>query len=172
MASIQLASRAQRVLHQIARSGAKAREVRRAQALLWLNQGESVQKVAQRLGVSRRAVYNWVEQYYSLRGTKSVHERVQDRPHTGRPPKKLKAAVKVIEQLLQQDPRHYGYRSVVWTVPRLCQEVQKRTGMEEISHRTIRRALHRLRYRYKRPRYVLARRFPNWRQAKGGSNAA
>jgi hypothetical protein len=40
------------------------------------------------------------------------------------------------------------------------------------SERTIRRALRAMRYRYKRPRYVLARRSATWRQAKGGSKTA
>ena len=34
---------------------------------------------------------------------------------------------------------------------------------------TVRRALHRLGYRWKRPRFVLSRRAEHWRQAKGGS---
>jgi hypothetical protein len=42
---------------------------------------------------------------------------------------------------------------------------------EPVSDDTMRRALSLLRYQYKPPRYVLARRSPTWRQAKGGSNA-
>jgi transposase len=170
MAILRLAYRAWKVLQQIARSGDKAREVRRAQALLWLNQGESVQKVAQRLGINRRTVYHWIEQY-SFRRAEPVRERLKDRSHTGRPPKKREVAVKVLQRLLPKDPRRYGYRSMVWTVPRLCQEVWKKTGVE-VSQRTVRRTLRRVRYRYKRPRYVLARRSPYWRQSKGGSNGA
>jgi len=41
-----------------------------------------------------------------------------------------------------------------------------------LGHATIRRALRSLHQRYKRPRLVLARRSPTWRQAKGGLNAA
>jgi hypothetical protein len=41
----------------------------------------------------------------------------------------------------------------------------------EASATTIRRALRRLGYRWKRPRFVLSRRDPHWRQAKGGSSA-
>lgn len=169
MALIQLASRARQVLRQIARSGSKAREVRRAQALLWLHQGESVQQVAQRLGVSRRVVYTWMDQYHH-RNTESVRQRVQDRPHSGRPPKKAEAAMKVIAHLLPRDPRRYGSRALVWTVPHLRQQIRQRTGLQ-ISQRTVRRALHQLNHRHKRPRYVLSRCSPTWRQAKGGSNA-
>jgi hypothetical protein len=37
-----------------------------------------------------------------------------------------------------------------------------------LSPDTVRRALRQMRYRYKRPRLVLAERAPHWRQAKGG----
>jgi hypothetical protein len=37
-----------------------------------------------------------------------------------------------------------------------------------VHERTIRRTLRALDYRYKRPRYVLARTSPTWRQQKGG----
>ena len=36
-------------------------------------------------------------------------------------------------------------------------------------HTTVRRALHALGYRWKRPRFVLSRRAEHWRQAKVGS---
>lgn len=170
MALIRLGSRAQQRLKHIARWSSNARQVRRAQALLWLQRGESVETVASRLGVSRRTIYNWVEQYQDRRA-EPLAERLTDRPHPGRPPAKLKLVVKVIRSLLKRDPRRCGSRSPVWTVPLLRHQVEHRTG-ESASARTVRRALRALRYRYKRPRYVLARRSPTWRQAKGGLNAA
>lgn len=170
MTQLRLAFRAQQILQQIARAGTTAREVRRAQALLWLHRGESVQQVAQRLGVSRRAVYNWLT-HYQQRSPAPVRQRLQDRPHSGRPPRKMEAARKILAQLLPKDPRRYGSRALVWTVPHLRRQVQQRSGMP-ISLRTVRRALHQLNHCYKRPRYVLARRSPTWRLAKGGSNAA
>ena len=168
MALIRLTFRARQLLQQLARSGTKARDVRRAQALLWLHSGESVQQVARRLGVSRRAVYQWLTRYHQRR-PEPVRQRLQDRPHAGRPPHKRELARKIIAQLLPRDPRRYGSRALVWTVPHLCRQVHRRSGMP-ISRRTIRRALHQLNHRYKRPRYVLARRSPTWRQAKGGSS--
>lgn len=167
MALIRLAFQTRRVLQQVARSGSNAREVRRAQALLWLHQGESVQQVAHRLGVSRPAVYQWLAQY-SQRRAEPVRQRLQDRPHPGRPATKGATAMKVLEQLLPRNPRRYGSRALVWTVPHLRRQIHQRTGLS-ISHRTVRRALRQLKHRYKRPRYVLARRSPTWRQAKGGS---
>ena len=42
---------------------------RRAQALLWLNSGTKVPEVTLRLGVSRCAIYNWVQ---SFQGTQTA----------------------------------------------------------------------------------------------------
>ena len=159
-----------KVLRQLARSSSNAREVRRAQALVWLHSGESVAQVAHRLGLSRHGVYRLVKRYCSRRRG-PVRDRVRDSPHPGRPSRKLKLVVRVIRPLLSREPRRYGYRARLWTVPLWCRQVKRRTGTKVGQH-TVRRGLHVLRQRYKRPRYVPARRSPTWRQAKGGLNTA
>lgn len=115
-------------------------------------------------------MYQWIAQYQE-RQHEPVAQRVCDREHAGRPGTKQQAAAKTLEALLEQCPRDYGYRTPVWTVPMLRHETDSVLGYS-VSPDTIRRALHGLGYRYKRPRYVLARRSEYWRQAKGGSSAA
>jgi hypothetical protein len=48
----------------LARDG---RVVRRAQALIWLNEGRSITEVAKWSGVSRQTIYNWMD-YFKSRG--------------------------------------------------------------------------------------------------------
>ncbi len=170
MALIQLASRARKTLHQIVRSSSDARQVRRAQILLWLHTGEHPDQVADRSGLTRQTVYAIVQRYQA-RKEQPVAERIKDREHTGRPPDKVGPAIQVVQELMKQSPQRYRYRSSVWTVPMLRVQVQRHLHIQ-ISRRTIRRALHQLRYRFKRPRYVLALRPTTWRQAKGGSKKA
>lgn len=167
MALIRIASRARQFLQRMVHSSSDAREVRRAQVLLWLHSGECPTYVAKRTGLTRQAIYAIVQRFQSRQG-QPVATRVKDRPHPGRPPHKITSACRVVKELLQQSPRRYRYRSPVWTVPMLQGQVQRRL-QRNISRRTIRRALHQLRYRFKRPRYVLALRPTTWRQAKGGS---
>ena len=81
---IHLSTRARANLEAIARQDANGRMVRRAQALLWLDQGESVQAVAERLFVTRQMLYQVVERYES-RLHLPVIERIQDDDHPGRP---------------------------------------------------------------------------------------
>src|SRR5712692_6118319 len=113
-AIIHLSWRARIVLEDIASHAADGRTVRRAQALLWLDQGEPAQVVAERLNVSRQMLYEVVERYES-RLHLSVLERVQDSPHPGRPATKRDLAADEIECLLAQPPAAYGYRAHVWT---------------------------------------------------------
>ncbi len=167
---IHLSWRARLALEDIARQDADGRTVRRAQALLWLDQGEPVQEVAERLCVSRQMLYDLVERYES-RLHLPVIERVQDSLHPGRPATKRDVAAEEMESLLAQSPAVYGYRGHVWTMPMLKTQVEH-TRQIELSEDTVQRALHDLRYRCKRPRYVLARRAPHWRQAKGGCKPA
>src|SRR5215207_7130757 len=44
-----------------------SRELRRAQALLWISAGDSVEAVAERLRVSRQSVYNWQARFSARR---------------------------------------------------------------------------------------------------------
>jgi transposase len=157
-------------LEHLAQGGSKARMVRRAQALLWLDQGEAVQVVGLRLGLTRRALEKIVARYQA-RLERPVVERIEDQPHPGRPAAKRQQVAQMLAELLPQPPADFGYRGFAWTTPMLRCQVERRLQMST-SERTVRRALRAMRYRYKRPRYVLARRSATWQQAKGGSRTA
>ncbi len=122
--------------------------------------------MAQRLGVTRQTIRNWVKRDQEREGG-AVKERLADKPHPGHPAKKRAAVRALLAQTLAQAPRVLGYASSVWT-RRLWQHYWERHHPLQLSRRTIRRALRQEGYRYKRPRYVLARRSSTWRQAKGG----
>jgi transposase len=166
MTLIRLAARAYRTLQKIIQSSPNARQVRRAQALVWLHENETVQAVATRLRLSRQTIYDIVHRY-RMRSHLPVIERIRDLPHPGRPTTQRQRTQQIIQALLTHSPSRFGYRSPIWTVPMLRTQVEKRL-QRRISRDTVRRALRPMRYRYKRPRLVLARRSPLWRQAKGG----
>lgn len=142
MGLIRIAKKARSGLMRMARSRSNKRHARRAKALLALHHGQSVQEVAQATGLSRQAIYNLQKRFVERRSNR-LNERVQDAQHTGRPPKKIRTAKKIILWLLRRKPRRYGYEVDNWTVPLLHQEIQKQTG-EDVSRRTIRRALNEL----------------------------
>jgi transposase len=72
------------ILEGIAADTADARQLRRAQALLWPDDGESAEEVAERLRVSRQTVYNWAIRF-QRRGGLDISARVADGPRRGRP---------------------------------------------------------------------------------------
>lgn len=161
-------ARMQARLTTFAAGASTLRQGRRAQGLLWLAEGVTVTEVAQRLHVSRQTVYVWQGR---LGWAGDLAARLANRPRSGRPRTTGQAVDDVIAEVIGTDPRQHGYRLASWTTGLLRQQLRRRRDLA-VSERTVRRCLRRLGYRYKRPRYVLARRAPHWRQAKGGSSGA
>ena len=60
------------------------RVVKRAQALLWLSEGDTPEEVAARLWVTPRTIYRWVERF-ERRDDWPLAERLADAPRSGRP---------------------------------------------------------------------------------------
>lgn len=143
--------------------------LRRALALLWLDEEEDVQEVAARFQVSRQSVYNWASRFQT-RGDLPLCERVADGIRSGRPCSAYGIIDPLIENVIEQDPRELGYRATVWTAGLLEQYLWEMHQID-VSQRSVGLAIARLRFRWKRPRHHLARRPSTWRQAKGGSNA-
>jgi transposase len=139
MGIIRLAKSSRDKLMRVARSGSNTRHARRAKALLGLHHGKTVQQVADETGMSRQAVYNLQKRFVERRDQRE-HELVRDAQHTGRPPKKQRMVMRVINKLLRRKPRYYGYEAEEWTVAMLHEQVEKETGTS-VSRRTIRRAM-------------------------------
>jgi transposase len=158
------------VLEDVLRHAADARAVHRAEALLWLDEGENVEEIADRLRVSIRTVYNWADRF-AKRTQLSIDERLQDAARSGRPATALGIIDRLIEQIIDSDPLHSGYNASVWTAPLLrCYLCD--VHAIAVSRQSVSLALDRLGIDWKRPRHDLSRRAEHWRQAKGGSNAA
>jgi transposase len=140
--------------------------VKRAQALLWLSQGEAAMAVAQRVGVTRQTIYNWLRTFQA-RAAATLGDRLRDSARSGRPPTKREAIKALIARLWEQPS---DTTSAPSDVPRTAAAIQRYLAKQQVQvhERTIRRTLRALNYRYKRPRYVLARRSKTWRQQKGG----
>jgi transposase len=147
-----------------------AKQLRRAQALVWLHEGQPAVRVAQLLRVEPRTVYHWT---YTFRQRADLDPwaRLRDAPRSGRPPTALGILDPVIETVIDDDPRDYGYRATVWTAP-LRQRYLAEVHALPTSCKSVRRSLARLGIRWKRPRHRLRLRPDTWRQAKGGSKTA
>jgi transposase len=165
MVALRLTARGRETLSEKARSNADARETRRPLALLDLDAGESPARVAERYRVGRSTVYEWAARWHDAARPRA--DRLRDAARSGRPPDTRDASEEVLAELMVSAPTAHGYRHPAWTTPLLLAHL-RRQGVEA-SDATVRRALHRLGSRWKRPRFVLSRRAEHGRQAKGGS---
>jgi transposase len=166
MARINLTDSQRQELQHLARRSPEARLVRRAQGLLWLEQGEHPIAGAQRLGVTRESVYAWVRRL-KHQGTGPLAQKLMEQPRSGRPRGKRQAVEELVRQVMDTHPTQYGYQAEGWTAALLRHHLKAARSIE-VSDATVRQCLKGMGYRWKRPRYVLARRDPFWRQAKGG----
>ena len=164
MHGLHLTAEQRHALRALARNGGDAREVRRALALLDLDRGEPAAAVARRYRVCRDTVYEWADRL-RRRGP-----RLRDAPRPGRPADRSEAAEPLIRAALGCEPLGLGYRHPAWTAGLLRQHLLRAHGLD-VSVSTVRRVVRRLGLRWKRPRFVLSRRAPHWRQAKGGCSA-
>jgi transposase len=145
-----------------------AQQLRRAQALLWCDEGERVAEIAARLRLSRQAIYAWITQFHARQGG-DIAARVAPGARSGRPRTVQERITPLIAAIIARDPRALGSPSTGWTAPLLRQYLREHQGLA-VSRPSVSRARARLTLRWKRPRHRLARRPATWRQAKGGSN--
>jgi transposase len=148
-------------LEAAARAEKRTRAWKRYQAVLLLAEGQPPAVVAHNVKCGVSSVYNWAATW-RRDGVAGLAEG----PHPGAA-RRLEAAGKaLLEALLERDPQGRRHRATNWTVPLLRTELAQ-TGYA-VSGRTVRRALHRLGYRWKRPQYVLGRPDPEYEAKKGG----
>lgn len=119
-----------------------AQHLRKALAILWLCQGNSVQQVSDRLCVSRTTVYNWVTRFRD-RGDLDLAERIVDAGRPGRPRTALGVVDPLIADVVGLDPCDVGFRETAWTADLLALYLQREHGIE-VSTRSIRLAVERL----------------------------
>lgn len=136
----------------------------RMRALLLLAEGQRVMDVAAALGVRRQAIHKWRILFEGSR----TPESLQVRSPPGREPDQFRLANEAVSRLLEKEPETLGYHATAWTVPLLERHLREVEG-HAVSGSTLRRALHGLGYRWKRPRFVLARRDPEREGKKAGA---
>jgi transposase len=124
MSLLALSSQERGVLEELITPTALTNEVRRAQALLWLDEGTSSQVVAERLHVSRQTVYNWATRFKRQRGALDIPARLADEKRSGRPGVFPRIIDPLIRSVLAQAPLEFGYQAHEWTATLLMSYLQ------------------------------------------------
>ena len=142
------------------------RHWRRYQAVLLRAEGVPLTTVAQTLGCTPASVCNWTRAWRE-RGARGVAEGT----HPGAERRLGAEAEPVLVALVEEgDPQQHGYAATNWTAPLLRTELSQRGW--RASERTLRRTLHRLGYRWKRPKFVLGRPDPAYAETKSPRRAS
>jgi transposase len=124
MAVIGRSSAGRRALEAIVARSKDVRQYRRAQALLWLDEGERAVAVAQGLRVHRDTIYAWAARYQQC-GRQRVPTRLRDGVCPGRPRQLTERVERVLVTVLETAPQAQGYRAAQWTTPLLCQYLRE-----------------------------------------------
>lgn len=124
---------------------------RRTLAVLEYDRGQSIAEIARMLRVNRRSIHRWIHGYGESMDPESLGD--DDRP--GRPRRWTEECSQWLQAFLHHAPTDLGYYAGNWTVPLLRDPLAMSTA-QRFSDHTIRRALLRLGYVWKRARYVLA----------------
>lgn len=138
----------------------RVRRWKRVRALLLRADGLTVEAVASTLGCSQASVYAWTAAWRQ-HGVAGLREG----DHGGGQVKVDAVAESMLQRLLATDPQACGHQATGWTVPLLQGELAQ-VGYA-VGARTVRRALPRLGYRWKRPQYVLGRPDPAYAEKRG-----
>lgn len=149
MKDLNLSSGQRRQLERQLKHAHDVRLYRRTLAVLEYDRGRSVTEISRSLRVSRPSIYRWIARYQE-----SADAGLSDEERSGRPPSWTAECSEWLHSFLKRCPAELGYSAVNWTVPLLRDPLEMCTG-KRFSDATIRRALSRLDYVWKRPRYVL-----------------
>jgi transposase len=169
MSILALTTRERDRLDHLARSTDDADQLRRVNAPLALDAGQGASAIARAQRVGRSTIYEWVHRFLEhRRGDLEAATTTRTAPGRSRDPRDR--VIGRVDELLGRSCGDFGYRHTSWTTELLVEQL-RREGVEA-SDSTVRRALHEAGYRWKRPRFVLSRRSPTWRQAEGGSRGA
>jgi transposase len=145
MAILSLSARRRGELESLATHTPLAKERTRAQAILWLDEGQTAEEIAALPGVGRQTVHNWAERFRRREGF-DLWSRLLDAPRSGRPPAASGIIDPLIAEVIDRDPRDFGDHATAWTAPLLMHHPEQAHGVE-VSRRGIGAALKRLRLR-------------------------
>jgi transposase len=102
----------------------KQLEKRRRRAVQLLESGQRLSAVASQVGAAVSSVFRWW-QAYRRKGTRGLDAR----PTPGRPPRLSTSQKRQLVRLLTRGALHAGYRTDLWTLPRVTELIHQEFGV-------------------------------------------
>ena len=127
-----------------------SRVSKRATIVYNLHLGHAPTQVAEIHAVSLASVYNYYQRFKA-----EMDAGLADKERPGRPRKASAAYILLLEETLDINPQEQGYAFTMWTQGRLRSYLTEKTGIE-LSLKAFQDLMHRLGYRYRRPKRDLS----------------
>jgi transposase len=102
----------------------KQLEKRRRRAVQLLESGQTLSAVARQVGAAVSSVFRWWQRY-RRKGTRGLDAK----PAPGRPPRLSPAEKRQLVNLLTRGALRAGYRTDLWTLPRVAALIHQRFGV-------------------------------------------
>ena len=118
----------------------------RAHLVLLSDRGYKVPDITDLHNVKDDTVYKWFDRF-DEEGPPGLYDRERE----GRPPKIDEEAEEELKRVLKAPPIEEGYEATRWTTPKLAEHLEKELGTD-VHPETVREALQRLEFSWKRPR--------------------
>lgn len=99
-------------------------EKRRKKAAKLFNKGVSAPEVARRLGVARQVAYRWKEAW-----EQGGIQALASKGSAGRKPRLTPEQTCQITEALLAGPQAHGYKTALWTLPRVADLIEDLTGV-------------------------------------------
>ncbi len=126
----------------------------RANMILLSSQGYSVPELARMHKTTNVTIYKWFNRF-DEQGPTGLYDSLRE----GRPKKATDEVATFLEKTLKRSPTDIGVNCTIWTSALLQTYLQKKLSVQ-LSKNTLREALHRLGFRWRRPRWAAVRQDP------------
>jgi transposase len=97
------------------------REVQRAKILLGYSLGQNITTISQALGISRVAVYKWIDRALAV----GIETALSDKHHRPKEPVITEEAKAWVVSLACTKPKDHGYAAEVWSHRQLAEHIRK-----------------------------------------------
>jgi transposase len=152
-------------LKRIAQSQTKPlREVQRAKILLYYHSGESITKIHHFIGLSRKAIYKWIDRALA----RGIETGIQDQYHAPKKPIITPEAKAWVINVACTKPKEYGYAAEIWTHSKLAEHTRKHAPtaghdcLKKAAKSTIQRILKEHSLQPHKVKYYLEKRDPEF----------
>lgn len=126
----------------------------RAHMILLSAEGYTVPEIVEIHDTTNVTVYKWFDRF-DAQGPEGLY----DLPRSGRPPKVDEEVEQEVEEVMSEPPTERGYNCTIWTTALLQAHIEDALDVT-VCDDTVRRMLHKLDYRWRRPRWAVEREDP------------